>query len=97
MSRLKLRVTALADKDLDDLYVEGFTTWGEQQADRYFDGLLARFEQICDNPLMYPAVNEIREGYRRSVYEKNAIYFVIDGDTVEIRAVVKHQNISGRL
>jgi len=96
MAKLKLRFTNLADQDLDDLYVEGFTTWGEERADRYYDGLLSRFERICEHPLMYPVVHDLPEGYRRSVYEKHSIYFIIDGDTVEIRAVVKYQDISKR-
>lgn len=97
MNKHKLRITELADQDLNDLYSEGFTTWGEEQADRYYDGLLDRFEDICETPLMYPAVDDIREGYRRSVYEKHSIYFVVVDDVVEVRAIVKRQNVSSRL
>tara|TARA_R110002073_G_scaffold242575_1_gene404659 strand:- start:476 stop:769 length:294 start_codon:yes stop_codon:yes gene_type:complete len=97
MKKHKLRITKLADQDLNDLYSEGFTTWGEEQADRYYDGLLDRFEGICESPLMYPAVDDIREGYRRSVYEKHSIYFVVLDDVVEVRAIVKRQNVSSRL
>ncbi|MEP5729562.1 MAG: type II toxin-antitoxin system RelE/ParE family toxin [Sulfitobacter sp.] len=97
MTKLTLRITKLAAQDLADLYTEGWTNWGEVQADRYYDGLLDRFERICEQPKMYPAVDEIREGYRRSVYEKHAIYYVIDDEAIEIRAVVKHQNFVGRL
>lgn len=97
MSKRTLRLTELADQDLDDLYVEGFMNWGEGQADRYFDGLLERFDMICERPLIYPAVDDIRPGYRRSVYERHAIYYVVDDDAVEIRAVVKRQNVSTRL
>ena len=96
MTTLKLRITNVAAQDLDDLYTEGFTTWGEAQADRYYDGLLTRFDRICENPRMYPTVDDIRKGYRRSVYEKHAIYYVIDDDAVEIRAVVKYQDVASR-
>ncbi|WP_195819408.1 type II toxin-antitoxin system RelE/ParE family toxin [Roseobacter sp. MH60115] len=96
MKKLSLRITKVADQDLDDLYTEGFTTWGEAQADRYYDGLLERFERICENPKTYPAVDDIRAGYRRSVYEKHAIYYVIDGEAVEVRAVVKYQDVDSR-
>lgn len=96
MTKLTLRITRVADQDLDDLYSEGFTTWGEAQADRYYDGLLERFERIREHAKMYPAVDDIREGYRRSVYEKHSIYYVIDNDAVEIRAVVKYQDVARR-
>ena len=74
MSKYKLRVTKDAEQDLNDLYSEGFETWGEKQADRYYEGLLARFDRMCVNPMLDRVVDEIRTGYRRSVYEKHLIY-----------------------
>ena len=96
MTRLTLRITKLAAQDLDDLYTEGWANWGEAQADRYYDGLLERFERICNHTKMYQAVDHIRDGYRRSVYEKHAIYYVIEDGAIEIRAVVKFQDVVGR-
>jgi toxin ParE1/3/4 len=97
MKKHNLVLTLVADQDLDDLYTMGFTEWGEKQADRYYDGILSRFESIRENPMMYQAVEHIREGYRRCVYEKHSIYYVVGDDTVEVRAVVKRQDVSGRL
>ncbi len=97
MKRYKLAITNVAAQDLDDLYREGFSVWGETQADRYYDGIMARFDRICEEPLMYQAAPDIREGYRRGVYEKHSIYFVILDDSIEIRAVVKRQDISKRI
>ncbi|MGB0719661.1 MAG: type II toxin-antitoxin system RelE/ParE family toxin [Bdellovibrionales bacterium] len=97
MPEYRLRITKVAEQDLDDLYTEGFLIWGEAQADHYYSGLMERFDRICDAPLTYQSVDEIRDGYRRSVYKKHSIYYVIDGDAVEIRAVVKRQNVHARL
>jgi toxin ParE1/3/4 len=97
MSNYKLRVTKNAEQDLDDVYSEGFLTWGEKQTDRYYDGLLARFDRMCENPMLDRVVDEIRVSYRRSIYEKHSIFFVILEDTVEVRAVVKRQDITLRL
>jgi toxin ParE1/3/4 len=73
------------------------TTVFGRTPDHDYDGLLGRFERNCEAPLMYPAGDHIREGYRRSVYEKHWIYFVVEGSVVEVQAVVKRQNISNRL
>lgn len=89
MKKLTLRITNVADQDLDDVYTEGFTTWDVAQADRYHDGLLERFERICEHPKMYPTVDDIRTGYRRSVYEKHATYYVVKEDAVEISGYSK--------
>lgn len=95
MARI-LRITKIAGQDLNDLYTEGFVTWGEAQADRYYDGLLDHFERTREQPFLYQAVDHMRQGYRRSVYEKHSIYYVVDEESVEIRAVVKYQDITRR-
>ena len=79
------------------MYSEGLDVWGEAQADRYFDGVLDRLDKISAAPRQYQAVDHIRAGYRRSVYEQHSIYFVIDGDIVEVRGIVKRQDIGARL
>lgn len=61
---MQLRLTQVAAADLRDLYIEGLDVWGEAQADRYFDGLLERFDKICAAPRQYQAVDHIRSGYR---------------------------------
>lgn len=96
MKTYNLRITELADQDLDDLYAEGYKTWGVEQADDYYDGLMERFGRLCENPMLYQAIDDIRTGYRRSVYERHTIYYVIDGDAVEVRAVVKRQDFFRR-
>lgn len=97
MNKYKLRVTKGAEQDLADLFSEGFVTWGERQADLYYEGLLARFDRMCENPMLDRVVDEIRVGYRRSIYEKHSIFFVLIDDIVEVRAVIKKQDISSRL
>ena len=88
----KLKISALAEQDLNAVYVEGFTAWGEAQADRYYDDLIVHFDRLCENPYLFMAVDEIREGYRRSVCGKHAVYYRINEQTVEIMAVLKRQN-----
>lgn len=92
MAGYRLKVSALAEQDLRDVYVEGFEAWGEAQADRYYDDLIVHLERLCENPYLFMAVDEIREGYRRSVCGKHAVYYRIGEQTVEIMAVLKRQN-----
>ena len=41
---------------------------------------LNHFEQLAENPWLYQAVDDIREGYRRSVCGVDSIYYRIDGE-----------------
>jgi len=92
MSNYKLVITTEADRDLENLYLEGFTKWGETQADEYYKAVIEHFDVLCENPYLYRAVNEIREGYRRSICGKHSVYYRIVGKSVEIMALVKYQN-----
>jgi toxin ParE1/3/4 len=42
---------------------------------------------------LYPAVDDIREGYRRSVCGVDSIYYRIEGETVEIMAIIGRQDV----
>ncbi|MHA1538292.1 MAG: type II toxin-antitoxin system RelE/ParE family toxin [Alphaproteobacteria bacterium] len=86
------RLAAAAKSDLLRIYIEGLEKWGEAQADEYYNALFDRFENICRQPLLYQAVDDIREGYRRSVCGVHSIYYRIDGETVKIMGILGRQD-----
>lgn len=87
-----------AKLDLKRIYMHGLLTYGEEQADKYFNDFFNRFEQLAEQPLLYPAVDEIRPGYRRTVCGVDSVYYRISSEnTVEIMAIIGHQNPDGWL
>ncbi len=93
----KYRLTDAAREDLENIYRYGLQTFGEKQADRYYFGLIKCLESIADNPLLYPAVDYTKPGYRRCTYISERIYYRIDGDTVIISAIIGRQDEFKRL
>lgn len=87
------RLSENAKEDLRRIYRRGLREYGEAQADNYYNALFDRFEQIAEQPFLYPAVDDIREGYRRSVCGVDSIYYRIEGETVEIMAIIGHQDL----
>jgi toxin ParE1/3/4 len=87
------RLSENAKEDLRRIYRRGLREYGEAQADDYYNALFDRFEQIAEQPLLYPAVDDIREGYRRSVCGVDSIYYRIEGETVEIMAIIGRQDV----
>lgn len=90
-AKYRLTKTHEADTDLEHIYEEGILEWGLAQADAYYDTLLAHFDLLCEKPRLFRAVDEIKEGYRRSACGKHSIYYRIIDDTVEIVGLIKHQ------
>lgn len=91
------RLTIDAKADLKRIYRRGLREHGEVQADKYYNAFFDRFEQLAQQPLLYQAVDDIREGYRRCVCGVDSIYYRLDGETVEIMAIIGQQDINKRL
>jgi len=87
------RISEDAKADLNRIYRRGVREFGEALADQYYDAFFDRFEQLAKQPRLYQAVDDIREGYRRSVCGMDSIYYRIDGNTVEIMCVLGQQDI----
>jgi toxin ParE1/3/4 len=86
------KLTQAAKADLREIYFYGFEKWGEAAADKYYNQLFDRFEQISVQPYLYPEVNFIRKSYRRSVCGLHSIYYRIENDVVEIMAILGSQD-----
>ena len=91
------RLTEDAKSDLQRIYARGLREHGEANADSYYNAFFDRFEQLAVNPLSYPAVDDIRIGYRRSVCGVDSIYYRVRGDTVEIMASIGQQDLDNWL
>ena len=91
------RLNREALEDLDRLYEHGVLTFGLRQADAYFDGIVNRFQKIANQPELYPAIDHIRQGYRRSVYRSHSIYYRIDPDEIVIVRILGQQDIGKAL
>jgi toxin ParE1/3/4 len=59
----------------------GNENFGVAKSDRYRDQLKQRFFILAEQPLLYPSVNHITRGYRRSVCGVHSIYYRIENNT----------------
>ncbi len=87
------RLTEDAKDDLIRIYQRGLREFGEIKADAYFNAFFERFELLADQPLAYPAVEDIRVGYRRSVCGVDSIYYRVQEEVVEIMAIIGQQDL----
>ena len=90
------RISEDAKADLRRIYRHGVREYGDTLADRYYEAFFDRFEELAEQPYSYQAVDEIREGYRRSVCGVDSIYYRVNGDTVEITAILGQQKFKVR-
>lgn len=90
------RVSPEAKDDLRRIWLYGIENWGVVAADRYYNAFFKHFEQLAEQPLLYPA-SSIREGYRRGVCGVDSVYYRVDGKTIEIMAIIGRQDAEKKL
>jgi toxin ParE1/3/4 len=90
MGRYELANTA--DEDFSNIFDFGIDAFGLAQAMGYQQGMTKRFEELADQPELYPAVEHIRAGYRRSVYHSHSIYYKIEPSRVFIVRILGQQD-----
>ncbi len=91
------RISETARADLERIYRHGVREYGEIQADRYFIAFFEHFEKLAARPHAYPAIDDIRPGYRRSTCGVDSVYYrVIDG-TVEVMTILGRQDVESWL
>lgn len=81
-----------AEADLYRIWLYGLEHWGLEQADHYITELFTRFNELAENPLQYPELNDLRQGYRRSVCGTDSIYYRVENTTVEVMAIIGKQD-----
>ena len=93
----KYRLSNEAKEDLIRIHHYGVGKFGMAQADKYFNTFFEYFEIIAQRPLSFESVDYLKKGYRRCVCGSDSIYYKINGDIVEIMAIVGMQDLKNIL
>ncbi|WP_077342867.1 type II toxin-antitoxin system RelE/ParE family toxin [Pseudocolwellia agarivorans] len=87
------KLSEVAAEDIAQIFEFGIDTFGLNAASNYIEGMTVRLQQLAEYPLQYQAVDDIREGYRRSVYRSHAIYYRIGENCIDIMRILRNQNL----
>ena len=84
----EFRLTDRARADLIDIYDFTESSFGAYQADAYYSGLIRSFGLLADFPRIGQPVDELAAGYRRFRFQSHLIFYTVQPDHVEIRAII---------
>ena len=88
----KYRLTQKAENDLLNIASYGIEQFGVERSRQYYNKLKQRFDKLAEQPELYPLVEHVRKGYRRSICGVHSIYYRIDQESVEIVRVLGRQD-----
>ena len=86
------RVHERAQADLEEIWLYSVEQWGVEQADRYIENLVSRFEWLAAHPLLGKARDDIKAGYFCYPEGRHLIFYVLHDEEVEIIGVL-HQRM----
>ncbi|WP_439495428.1 type II toxin-antitoxin system RelE/ParE family toxin [Bosea sp. (in: a-proteobacteria)] len=87
---MALRLTAAADRDLEDIYVYGALGFGLTQAERYVDGLYGCLELLATAPRMGRERTEIVKPVWVHPHRSHLVVYEIKGGDVLVLRIL-HQ------
>ena len=79
------RLSALAERDLDELWSFVAEDASPRTADRLMDAIIERFELLAEQPRMGSLRPEFGAGVRSFTVENHVIYYRHDGDVLIAR------------
>ncbi|WP_396602664.1 type II toxin-antitoxin system RelE/ParE family toxin [Algibacter sp. R77976] len=99
MSKNKYRISQQAIEDLNKIWIYTLNKWSKEQADRYYDLIIAEIEFIADHYLTGKSAEQTRKNYRFSKIKSHLIFYrKVDNEIVEIvRVLHQRMDIKKRL
>ena len=83
------QLTNKAVEDLSKIWDYTFEVWSEQQADKYYDGLISNCEQIAENPELGKNYNGIAKQLLGMKTNRHIIFYrTLNENYVEITRIL---------
>lgn len=86
------KLSEASKNDLIRIHQYGVVNFGEDLADRYYLSFFEQFKKIAEQPYLFPAVDYIRQRYRRCVLGVDNIYYYVGDESIEIIRVIGRQD-----
>ncbi len=74
----KYRIRALAQADLESIWLYTCEEWGAAQADTYLKSVIQRFEWLTENPTLSKPRDDIKQGYFCFPEGMHLIFYVLN-------------------
>lgn len=90
MDKYKVRIYPTAKQDLMDI-IDYLNTLSPEVALRYYDLLTEQIASLSHMPGRYPRPKDLAlaaKGYRCLIVEKYLVFYVVEGDIVQIRRIL---------
>ncbi|MEJ7627106.1 MAG: type II toxin-antitoxin system RelE/ParE family toxin [Ferruginibacter sp.] len=92
MRKLKIVILDEAIQDLEEIWFYTFSTWSQEQADRYHSLITKEIEFLAKKPESEKILNHLRKGYRSSKVKLHYLFYRFTLKEIEIVRIL-HENM----
>jgi toxin ParE1/3/4 len=85
---LAIRLSPLAQADLDDIWAYTVAQWDKAQAQAYVMGLDATMKLLAQNPRMGTSLDDIRNGYFKFPAASHLLIYRLRPDAIEFMRIL---------
>lgn len=91
---MNIKLTRLAEEDIDDIRIYTIKNWGYAQAEKYIDFIEDAYKIIQDNPytLQSKQRNDLLENCRVLYVRKHVIIYLVEKELIAILRIL-HQSM----
>lgn len=95
----RFRISEKALEDLENIWLYTLENWSAEQADRYYNLIMAECEYICDHFESGKSYDFIKKGYKAAIVKSHLIFYrrAEDGVLEIIRILHQRMNVENRL
>lgn len=86
---LPIRLSPLAQTDLDEIWNYTVAQWDEAQAQAYLFGLNTTMKLLAENPRMGRAIDDIREGYFKFLAASHLLIYRLNPEAIEFMRILQ--------
>ncbi|MFV1985347.1 MAG: type II toxin-antitoxin system RelE/ParE family toxin [Thiohalomonadales bacterium] len=86
----KYFLRALAQADLETIWLYTNEPWGQDQADSYIKSLIQRFDWLAENPALGKPRDDIKQGYFCFPEGMHLIFYILKNKQIEIIGLPHH-------
>jgi toxin ParE1/3/4 len=89
---MKVTFSKLAEQDIARIYAFGVGQFGEKRAELFQMEMVEHFKLLARAPYMYPAVEQFKEGYRRSIIRSSSVFYKVLEEEILIVRILGRQD-----
>ncbi len=88
----KYTIRALAQADLESIWLYSCEQWGVEQADIYLSAVIQRFDWLVENPTLGTPRDDIKNGYFCFPEGMHLVFYIVNNQSLEIIGI-PHQRM----